>query len=101
MDLGAMKSITEAYNTYLGSVASNLGISVESIAILMALVSIWVLVWKGLALWKAVKNKSIIWFILLLVINDLGILEILYLFIFSKMGLKKEIKIPGRAIKKR
>jgi hypothetical protein len=51
------------------------------IALLLAL---WVLPWKGVALWKAVKNGSKPWFIVLLILNTLGILEILYIFIFGK-----------------
>ena len=45
---------------------------------------IWTLVWKGLALWRAVERKEKWWFIALLVINTLGILEILYLYVFGK-----------------
>jgi hypothetical protein len=42
------------------------------------------LVWKGLALWKAARNDSKGWFIVLLVVNSIGILDILYIFIFGK-----------------
>ena len=45
---------------------------------------LWTLLWKGMALWKAAKNNHKWWFIALLVINTLGILEILYIFIFGK-----------------
>ena len=51
--------------------------------IILAL-TVWITVWKGLALWKSARLKSKWWFIALLVINTVGILEILYLFIFSK-----------------
>lgn len=44
----------------------------------------WSLVWKGLALWKSAQRKENWWFVALLVINTAGILEILYLFVFSK-----------------
>jgi hypothetical protein len=44
------------------------------------LVLFWSLVWKGWALWEAARNKSKIWFMALLVINTMGILEIIYLF---------------------
>jgi len=44
----------------------------------------WTLPWKGVALWKAAKSDHKWWFIALLVINTLGILEILYIFVFSK-----------------
>ena len=46
--------------------------------------TIWALVWKGFALWKAAENGSKPWFVTLLVVNTLGILEIIYIFYFSK-----------------
>jgi hypothetical protein len=45
---------------------------------------LWSLVWKGWALWRAAKNDSKPWFIVLLVVNTLGILEILYIFVFGR-----------------
>lgn len=39
---------------------------------------------KGLSLWKAAKNSHKYWFIGLLVVNLLGIPELLYIFYFSK-----------------
>lgn len=44
----------------------------------------WTLYWKYRALWQAAKNDEQWWFIAMLVINTLGILEILYLYHFSK-----------------
>lgn len=41
---------------------------------------IWQMVWKGLALWKAGNNKKATWFIVLFIVNTLGILDIIYLF---------------------
>ncbi len=46
--------------------------------------AIWSLVWKGLALWKAARVGSVHWFVALLLVNTLGILEILYIYVFSK-----------------
>ncbi len=45
---------------------------------------LWSIIWKGLALWKAARLGSRVWFVVLLVVNTLGILEILYLYVFSK-----------------
>ncbi|HUX35596.1 MAG TPA: DUF5652 family protein [Candidatus Paceibacterota bacterium] len=56
----------------------------------LILALIWSLPWKGVALWKAANKKDKWWFIALLVINTLAILEILYIFYFSKMGEKKD-----------
>jgi len=44
----------------------------------------WSLVWKGLALWKAAQKGSKPWFIAFLIVNTLGILEILYYYVFSE-----------------
>lgn len=56
---------------------------------LLFLLAIWSVVWKGLALWKAARVGSKPWFIALLVINTMGILEIIYVFFLSKK--KKDI----------
>jgi len=56
------------------------------------LVTSWALVWKGIALWKSARHNQKWWFIALLVINTLGLLEILYIFIFSKLDQKTNAK---------
>ena len=56
----------------------------ELFLILFVLVLVWSLAWKGIALWKAARAGSKNWFVVLLIINTLGILEILYIFVFSK-----------------
>ncbi|MBU0466770.1 MAG: hypothetical protein KJ718_02565 [Nanoarchaeota archaeon] len=67
---------------------------------LVLIITVWSLVWKGLALWKAAaKNKSPIWFIVLLVVNTISLLEILYIFIFSEMRGKSKTAEPK--VKKR
>lgn len=52
--------------------------------IALVIVSIWSLVWTMFAAWIAAKKNSKIWFIILLMLNTAGILEILYIFILSK-----------------
>jgi hypothetical protein len=52
--------------------------------ILIILAIAWTLPWKGVALWKAAKNEHKGWFVALLLLNTLAILEILYIFVFSK-----------------
>ncbi len=44
----------------------------------------WTFIWKGLALWHAARNRQIGWFIIILIVNTLGILEIIYLLFFRK-----------------
>ena len=57
---------------------------VEQNPLLALVILVWILIWKGLALWRAAQKKSKWWFIAILVFNTVGILEILYLFVFSK-----------------
>lgn len=45
---------------------------------------VWSIAWKGIALWNAAKHSQKNWFIAILVINTIGILEIIYLFGFAK-----------------
>lgn len=51
---------------------------------LIALLILWTLPWKGVALWKAARNRSIAWFVIIFLFNTLGILEIVYIFFFSR-----------------
>ncbi len=44
----------------------------------------WSVTWKGLALWKAAQKEQKWWFIAFLVVNTVGILEILYIYVFSR-----------------
>ena len=48
------------------------------------LIILWTLPWKGFALWKSARDSQKWWFIALLVINSFALLEILYIFVFSK-----------------
>lgn len=45
---------------------------------------LWSIVWKGWALWLAARRNEKIWFIILLIINTAGILEIVYIFLIAK-----------------
>jgi len=56
---------------------------VFSHAWVLGLLIIWTLIWKGLALWKSARGKQYVWFILLLALNTLGILEIIYILVFA------------------
>jgi len=41
---------------------------------------VWVTFWKGLALWHSARRAESTWFVVLLLLNTLGILEIIYLY---------------------
>ena len=49
----------------------------------LILISVWMLIWKGFALWHSAKNKQKGWFIAILILNTLGLLPIIYLIWFK------------------
>jgi len=51
---------------------------------LFALIVAWSLAWKGVAFWKAARNNQMYWFIALMIVNTVGILEIIYIYVFAK-----------------
>ena len=51
---------------------------------LILLATVWTIFWKGYGVWTAVKNNHKGWFIALIVLNTLGVLEIIYLFAVAK-----------------
>lgn len=65
------------------------GVKLLIVSLAVALLFIWIIVLKGLALWRSAKNNSPVWFVVLLIVNTLGILELIYL------GTHKEPKNPG------
>ncbi len=56
--------------------------------LVICLAVVWEMAWKGVALWRAGRNAQPAWFICILIFNTLGILPILYIFVFSR---KKEL----------
>lgn len=54
------------------------------VLVLVIALVIWSAVWKALALWKAAGKGDKVWFVALFLINTAGILEIFYIFAFSK-----------------
>ncbi|MCX6766477.1 MAG: DUF5652 family protein [Candidatus Moranbacteria bacterium] len=61
---------------------------------ILILAAIWTIPWKGVALWRAARNRSVAWFVVLLIVNTLGILEIIYIFAFSKKTEEEEAPQP-------
>lgn len=55
---------------------------------LVLVITIWKLIWYGFALYKSLENKHKIWFVVLFlaafILNDAGILAIIYLAINKK-----------------
>ena len=74
---------TDYVTNYVTSAPNVLGMFAFIIPLIIILV-IWSIIWKGLALWKSARLDSKVWFVVFLLLNTAGILEILYIFIFSK-----------------
>lgn len=79
----------------LATISSILGVS----AGVLVLFVIWSFIWKGIALWTAARKNSKVWFIILLIVNTLGILEILYIFLFSRIGERPRAKQEAKEVK--
>ena len=69
----------------------------SNLAVVIIIVALWTLFWKGCALWIAGKRDQKWWFLILLVVNTAGILEIIYIFGVAK---KKWSDIKGIFSKK-
>jgi hypothetical protein len=46
--------------------------------------AIWDSIWKLIGLWKSAGNKHLIWFICIAILNTVGILPIVYIFMHRK-----------------
>lgn len=51
--------------------------------VLWILALLWSLPWKGVALWKAARNNQKGWYVAMLIIQTLGVLEIFYILFFQ------------------
>jgi hypothetical protein len=90
------------------NLSNNMGLFLEEAAaqlalpiLLLIVVLVWSLIWKGIASWRAARNGHIAWFVVFLLVHTLGILEILYLGVFSKMGESSSSVSRGRGVKKK
>jgi hypothetical protein len=81
-----------AYPQYATMASDLWGVSPKIALGMLTVIGIWSLIWKGLALWKSAGKKQLVWFIVFLIVNTAGILEILYIFLFSKWNRNKKQK---------
>lgn len=65
-------------------IAQQLGVSLVALIALSIFLLLWSLFWKGRALWVSARKTQKIWFVVFLLVNTLGILEIVYLFLLNK-----------------
>lgn len=77
---------------YLEILQIQLGIPIWLIVIILA----WAVLWKLLALWKSARKGHVAWFVILAFVNLVGILEILYIYVFSEVKLNKKPKKKRR-----
>ncbi len=61
----------------------------------LAVILIWSLIWKGIALWKSARRSSKVWFVILLIVNTVGILEIVYIFLVANKSTVETEKMDG------
>ncbi|MFA5773553.1 MAG: DUF5652 family protein [Candidatus Paceibacterota bacterium] len=54
---------------------------------------VWVLPWKGYALWTASRTRNKRWFIALLILNTFAILDIIYIFYVAKKTPKDIVRV--------
>lgn len=59
--------------------------------LLLILIIAWSLAWKGMGLWVSARKGQKVWFIAILIVNSMGILEIIY-FISEKIKAKRKSK---------
>ncbi len=59
-----------------------LGVPFLSSGLFVAL-ALWSVVWKGIALWKAARRDQLGWYLALLVLNTVGLLPMIYIFLVA------------------
>lgn len=65
----------------------NLGASLTaegSLLWTLVAIKLWELPWKGVALWKAARNRHLGWFVALMLVHLAGLIDIVYIFYFSE-----------------
>lgn len=62
-----------------------MGEFIEQNPVLFICILVWDLIWRLLALWRAAKNRQILWFVLLAILSTVGILPIIYLLTHRKV----------------
>lgn len=64
--------------------ADTFGMDAVVFATIFVVLSLWSLAIKGVALWFSARRSQKVWFIVLLILNTFGILEVIYLLMFRK-----------------
>ena len=56
---------------------------------ILLLLVLWSIFWKGLALWHSARRGEVWWFVIMLFMNTVGLLEIIYLFLAAKLKISE------------
>lgn len=48
------------------------------------MLTLWSIIWKGLALWKAAQRHERNWFMIILIVNTFGILDLIYYYFVGR-----------------
>ena len=64
-------------------------------ALILFLLILWTLPWKGVALWKAARLYHKWWFVVLLIVNTFAVLEIIYIFFVARKAEREETEEVG------
>ena len=51
---------------------------------LIIVLSVWSVIWKMIAMWKSARNNDLAWFIVIAIVNTIGILPIIYILLNKK-----------------
>ncbi|MFA6006515.1 MAG: DUF5652 family protein [Candidatus Paceibacterota bacterium] len=82
-----MQSIASIFRTGTWDLSNP---QVLAVTVILAAAFVAVIALKGIALWKAAHKNDKVWFVALLIVNTMGILEILYIYYFSKRERKSK-----------
>ncbi len=87
------------YNEFVLGVSNHYGISPLTVMAILSVIMIWSIFWKFFGLWKSARNNSPIWFVIIALTNTLGIIPILYIYLFSKINYDSGSKVKRRKSK--
>lgn len=72
--------------TDLQQLSSIVHIPESTLLIGMLVLMVWSLYWKWRSLWTAAEHGDKVWFTVLLIINSVGILDLVYIYLLAKPG---------------
>ena len=65
--------------------------------LLLSAMTLWNLSWKGVSCWTAARKEQKWWFVALLLLNTLGVIDMIYLFFIARIQDKKK-EVPAETV---